>query len=385
MRKINAILLFLFSLVLFFPVPSLALSLTPGDLVKTSNNPTVYYYGYDGKRHAFPNEKIYFSWYSGFSGVKTVTKDELASLTLGKNILVRPGTYLVKLITDPKVYAVEPLGKLRALVSPAQANDLYGINWQAWVIDLPEAFYSDYQDGGVLDGNKHPTGTVFRYQGEPSFYLLTNGYSRKFVSLVFWSNYRFNDKFILSVPYQDFNYLRGDDIDQYQVALTDTAQTLMESEAADLINYSKGSSNSYSSGTINGLRGTYYNGLNFESKIFERVDNQINFNWALGNPGNGVNNDFFSIRWQGELQVNESRDYTFYIYADDGARFYVDGQAVIINDWLTNHGWDSGSIYLNSGRHSVKLEYYENQYDAVIKLYWNNQTDLIPSNNLYAN
>ena len=75
MRK-TIVSLFIFSLLTFcLPQPSLAVELVPGDLIKTAGSPTVYYYGYDGKRHAFPYEKIYYSWYSDFSGIKTVTKD----------------------------------------------------------------------------------------------------------------------------------------------------------------------------------------------------------------------------------------------------------------------------------------------------------------------
>jgi hypothetical protein len=42
-----------------------------GDLIKIDGYAPVYYLS-DGKRYVFPNESTYFSWYSDFSGVKTL-------------------------------------------------------------------------------------------------------------------------------------------------------------------------------------------------------------------------------------------------------------------------------------------------------------------------
>lgn len=384
MRKIIVVLAILAVVGLVFPQPSQAVDLSPGDLIKAPDFSTVYYYGYDGKRHTFPNANVYFSWYSDFSNVKTVSRTELASIDLGKNILIRPGTHLVKIVTNPDVYVVEPDGVLKLLMSPAQAETLYGSAWKSKVIDLPDAFYTDYKNSGPLIKDYHPTGTVFRYQGEPGYYLLTNGYSRKFVSLVTWRNYHFNDKFILSLPYQDFRYKAGADIDQYKVALADTAQTLIVDEASDLINYSVGGGSEVSQANTGGLRGTYYNGKNFDSKVFDRVDSQINFDWGGGNPGNNLPNDNFSVRWEGEIDINSNESVTFYTYSDDGVRLYIDGK-LIIDNW-TDHAltWNSGAINLSSGRHAVKLEYYEVGGGAIIKWYWRGQSELVPSNILYS-
>src|SRR3989338_6144953 len=77
-----------------------------GDLVKASGN-SVYYY-MNGGRYTFPNEKTYKTWFQDFKGVKTLSDADLAALPLKGNMSYRPGTYLVKITTDPKTYAVEP-------------------------------------------------------------------------------------------------------------------------------------------------------------------------------------------------------------------------------------------------------------------------------------
>jgi uncharacterized repeat protein (TIGR01451 family) len=77
---------------------------TQGSLIKLacpvgalSDHPckAVYYYGTDGKRHAFPSDKVFFTWYADFNAVQTVTSDEMAHLPLGKNVTYRPGSRMV--------------------------------------------------------------------------------------------------------------------------------------------------------------------------------------------------------------------------------------------------------------------------------------------------
>src|SRR3989338_10491372 len=106
-----------------------------GDLIKQIGLPTVYYLGADGKRYVFPNEQTYFSWYSDFSGVVTISQSELESYPLKANVTIRPGTKLVKITTNPTVYSVEANGTLRSIVSEANAKTLWGDNWAKRVVD----------------------------------------------------------------------------------------------------------------------------------------------------------------------------------------------------------------------------------------------------------
>lgn len=121
-----------------------------GSLIKGSL-PAVYYYGTDNKRYVFPNEKTYKTWYSGFSGVTTVTDAELASLAIGGNATYRPGVKMVKITTDPKVYAVGAGGTLRHVATEAIASALYGASWASMVEDVPDAFFVNYTIGAALN------------------------------------------------------------------------------------------------------------------------------------------------------------------------------------------------------------------------------------------
>ncbi|MFA5359129.1 MAG: PA14 domain-containing protein, partial [Patescibacteria group bacterium] len=318
-----------------------------------------------------------------FNNIRTVTNSQLSELSLGQNIKLRPGTYLMKLISDPKVYAVEPAGVIKHISSPAQAELLFGTDWKGRVIDLPDSLYQDYKDGGVLKDNRHPTGMVFRYQGEPDdYYLLTNGYSRKFVSLVSWDGYHFNKNFISDVAYQNVLYPAGADIDVYKVALADTAQTLIVDEADDLINYRKNEEEGVY--TNSGLKGDYYTGSDFKTKEFTRTDKNINFSWGSGNPDDQyLNDDYFSVRWTGQINIPEEKNYTFYTCSDDGSRLYIDGTQVVDN-WSSHRvTCKSGQITLTRGRHDIKVEYYEKNGGAYMKLSWGDESTTIPTEVLF--
>lgn len=111
----------------------------------------VYFYGTDGKRHAFSNDKVYFTWYGDFSGVVTVSQSFLSSLPLGKNITYRPGIKLVKFQTLNTVYAVAARGVLRAVASESVATALYGSAWAGGVDDISDAFFVDYTFGANIN------------------------------------------------------------------------------------------------------------------------------------------------------------------------------------------------------------------------------------------
>lgn len=131
-----------------------AATLNAGDLIKASGQ-AVYYYTSDGKRFVFPNEKTYFTWYSSFSNIKTISDSELAAITIGGNVTYRPGKYLVKITTDPKVYAVDTNGALRWVTTEALAKTLYGLDWAKKVQDIPDAFFVDYGEGSAITSASH--------------------------------------------------------------------------------------------------------------------------------------------------------------------------------------------------------------------------------------
>ncbi len=114
-----------------------------------ANDPcrAVYYLGADGARHAFPNSRVFFTWYANFDAVHAVTAERLGQYPLGVNITYRPGVRMVKFTTDPKVYAIADGGVLRWVASEELARTLYDQNWNTKIDDIPDAFYTNYTFG----------------------------------------------------------------------------------------------------------------------------------------------------------------------------------------------------------------------------------------------
>ena len=121
-----------------------------GDLVKGSGS-TVYYFASNGKRFVFPNDKTYFTWYTNFDGVKQISDGALATIPLGGNVTYRPGVKMVKITTDPKVYAVDQGGVLRWVKTEQLAQTLFGLAWASRIDDVPDAFFTNYRVGNPIE------------------------------------------------------------------------------------------------------------------------------------------------------------------------------------------------------------------------------------------
>lgn len=107
----------------------------------------VYYIGNDGKRHSFPNSRVYFTWYSNFDSVQEVAPDALSQYPLGTNVTYRAGVRMVKFTTDPKVYAVARGAVLRWIKTEALAQAFYGNDWNQKIDDIADAYYTNYTFG----------------------------------------------------------------------------------------------------------------------------------------------------------------------------------------------------------------------------------------------
>ncbi|MGK7389185.1 MAG: PQQ-dependent sugar dehydrogenase [Candidatus Cyclobacteriaceae bacterium M2_1C_046] len=140
-----------------------------------------------------------------------------------------------------------------------------------------------------------------------------------------------------------------------------------------------------------GLRGYYYNTNtpDFESSpIFNRIDSEINFEWHGGSPStDNLGDDFYTIRWLGEIQPYFSDTYTFTTLSDDGVRLWINNE-LIIDKWIPQGPTEwSGSIILEEGKtYPVKLEYFEEAGGAVVKLFWSTsklQRAIVPQSQLH--
>lgn len=140
------------------------------------------------------------------------------------------------------------------------------------------------------------------------------------------------------------------------------------------------------SGSLPGLKATYFDNSNLTGALYGRTDAQVNFNWGSGSPATGITADTFSVRWMGKVTPAYSQAYTFYTQTDDGVRLWVNG-VQLINGWQDSFlGWVSekqGTINLVAGQqYDIKMEYYDKTGNASAKLLWSSPSvtkQLIPS------
>jgi glucose/arabinose dehydrogenase len=118
------------------------------------------------------------------------------------------------------------------------------------------------------------------------------------------------------------------------------------------------------------LRAEYFKGMTLAgTPVLTRCEPPPNYVWGAGGPGGGVPVDNFSVRWSGNVDLAAGTT-TFSATADDGIRIWLDGAAIL-------DGWkDQGATTyrtardLAAGPHALKIEYYENAYDAVAQVSW---------------
>ncbi|MFZ3590412.1 PA14 domain-containing protein [Bacillus sp. DJP31] len=93
----------------------------------------------------------------------------------------------------------------------------------------------------------------------------------------------------------------------------------------------------------------------------------INFSWGwgLGSPHKEVKGDQFTARYTKEVTLNAGT-YLFNASGDDGIRVFLDGQ-LLINGWQNSVSITKRqTAYVESGKHTIVVEYYENVGNATL-------------------
>jgi PA14 domain/Cellulase (glycosyl hydrolase family 5) len=144
-----------------------------------------------------------------------------------------------------------------------------------------------------------------------------------------------------------------------------------------------------SANTNPGLLAEYFDNINFTGTRVARLEPNVNFNWFATAPvGTGLGVDTFSARFTGEILAPSTGTYTFYATADDGVRLSV-GTKLVLNDFSDHAARTSGGTQnlIAGQRLPIKLEYYDNAWDASVKLEWsgpNVPRTVIPKTQLFA-
>jgi GH43 family beta-xylosidase len=117
-----------------------------------------------------------------------------------------------------------------------------------------------------------------------------------------------------------------------------------------------------------GLLGEYWSG--YARPALERVDPTIDFSWGEETPHADLPRDHFSARWTGFVEIPAAGSYTFATSNDDGVRVWI-GDILLIDDWR-NHFPErhEGTIDLGAGPVPIRIDYYEWDLVAEMRLFW---------------
>lgn len=206
-----------------FAVPQTAHAASAGDLIKGTSLSAVYYYGYDGLRYTFPNLKTYNTWYSDFSGVSTLSDSAIAAISLGGNVVYRPGSRWVKIQSDTKTYAVSTSGSIHWIETEAVATGFAGSDWNTVIDDVPDVFFVDYSVAASLMSATAFDGMMYM---DGADYVLSWAGEKRVVSAAGRTANRMQDRFFLDgAGIDDSALTAGAQITSNICNVTDAAQT----------------------------------------------------------------------------------------------------------------------------------------------------------------
>lgn len=124
-------------------------------------------------------------------------------------------------------------------------------------------------------------------------------------------------------------------------------------------------------------KGEYYTNRNLDDDPrFRRNDEDIDFNWGDDSPDSRIPDDNFSVRWTQRVRFDRGH-YRFEFRADDGIRFYIDGNRVL-NEWHENDYDNDYQLEFDlEGRHDLTVEYYDRRGGARVYVDWDRIGDIV--------
>ena len=98
--------------------------------------------------------------------------------------------------------------------------------------------------------------------------------------------------------------------------------------------------------------------------------------------------DQFGISFSGELEINFSGTYSFYLVSNDGSKLFINDKLVVDTDGLHAFSGTSGEIDLDSGKHRIRLDYFQAGGGKGLELEYegpNTEKQRIPADVLFFN
>ena len=88
----------------------------------------------------------------------------------------------------------------------------------------------------------------------------------------------------------------------------------------------------------NAWKAEYYANANLvEPAAYIQEETRVDYDWGDSSGPPGLPTNQFSVRWTGNWAF-ESGKYTFFLYADDGVRLWLDDD-LLVDAWTMGAGW----------------------------------------------
>lgn len=94
----------------------------------------------------------------------------------------------------------------------------------------------------------------------------------------------------------------------------------------------------------------------------------------------------FGLLYTSRIKIEKSGEYRFYLQSDDGSKLYINGNMVVNNDGGHGIKEKTGSIFLESGMHDLRVEFFNNGGGYWLDAFYEGPgvpKQLIPADKLY--
>lgn len=122
-----------------------------------------------------------------------------------------------------------------------------------------------------------------------------------------------------------------------------------------------------------GLKAAYFNTADWSgAPTFERVDEQINFQWTLFSPDPRLAYDHFGVKWEGVVVPDKSGLFQIGIDGNDGYRLFLNDALLIDRSSDQSYHVTTKSVLFTKGEKiKIRIEYAEKAGNSFFKLVWN--------------
>ena len=117
-------------------------------------------------------------------------------------------------------------------------------------------------------------------------------------------------------------------------------------------------------------KGEYFNNPSvLGNPLLIRDDTDIDFDWGSSSPAPSIPHEMFSVRWTRTWDF-EGSWYRFSADVDDGVRIWLDNR-LVMDEWHAAAGTPyNRDVRVSAGRHSIRVQYYQNIGPAHIHVWW---------------